>query len=48
MDIIILLVCTFLIVNRLFKILGQYDADQMSARQVRNNSVIFKSFKQEI
>lgn len=47
MDIIILLVCTFLIVNRLFKILGQYDADQSSARQSRNNSVILNLLKQK-
>lgn len=43
MDIIILLLCTFFIINRLIKILGQYDTDQ--ARKEKN-SIIMDLFKQ--
>lgn len=37
MDIVILLLCTFLIINRLMKMLGQYDQDE---DRRRNNTVI--------
>ena len=40
MDIIILLLCTFLIVNRLMKILGQYDPEQDKKRYEKNTVII--------
>ena len=46
MDIIILLLCTFLIINRLMKMLGQYDAEQDKSRQGKN-TVIIDLFKQK-
>ena len=40
MDIIILLLCTFLIVNRLMKILGQYDPEQDRQKNEKSTVII--------
>lgn len=46
MDIIILLLCTFLIINRLMKMLGQYDPEQDRRRRERS-TVIMDLMKQK-
>jgi predicted lipid-binding transport protein (Tim44 family) len=40
MDIIILLLCTFLIINRLMKMLGQYDPEEDKRRNERNTIIM--------
>lgn len=46
MDIIILLLCTFLIINRLMKMLGQYDPEQDTRRREKT-TVIMDLMKQK-
>lgn len=48
MDIIILLICAFLIINRLVKILGQFDPENDRERREKyNKSVVAALFKQK-